>query len=93
MRESQLIIYGFCGFSFSQILGIIASGYGVYQSFILFFILCLICTIPGLIRYGILQRTMSSELKSHHIKSCFIPTLIGISIISIGFIIGYVVGY
>jgi hypothetical protein len=93
MSESKLITYAFCGFSFSQMLGIISSGYGVYQAVILFFILCLICTIPGFIRYGILQRSMASELKSHHIKSCFIPSLIGISIISVGFLIGYFVGF
>lgn len=93
MNESQLITYGFCGFSFSQILGILASGYSIYQAIILFFILSFICAIPGFIRYGTLQRSMTSELKSHHIKSCFIPSLIGISILFIGFLIGYFVGY
>lgn len=92
MSESKLIIYGFCGFSFSQILGITASGYGVYQSFILFLILSLLCTIPGFIKYGILQRKMSSELKSHHVASCFIPSLIGVSILSVGFLIGLYIG-
>jgi len=92
MPESKLITCGFCGFSFAQILGILASGYGVYQSFILFFILSLICAIPGLIKYGILQRTMASELKSHHIKSCFIPSLIGVSILFVGFLFGLYIG-
>jgi hypothetical protein len=93
MTEAKLITYGFCGFSFSQMLGIAASGYGVYQSVILFFILCLICTIPGFIRYGTLQRSMSSELKPHHVKSCFIPSLIGVSILVVGFLFGCFVGY
>ena len=92
MSELKLITYGFCGFSFSQILGITASGYGVYQSFILFLILSLLCAIPGFIKYGILQRTMSSELKSHHVTSCFIPSLIGVSILSVGFLIGFYIG-
>ena len=93
MSEVKLITCGFCGFSFSQILGIMASGYGFYQAVILFFILCSICAIPGFIRYGTLQRSMASELKSHHIKSCFIPSLIGISILFVGFLIGYYVGF
>ena len=93
MSEVKLITYGFCGFSFSQILGIMSSGYGIYQAVILFFILCLICTIPGFIRYGTLQRSMASELKSHHIKSCFIPSLIGVSILVVGFLFGCFVGY
>lgn len=92
MSELKLITYGFCGFSFAQILGITASGYGVYQSFILFLILSALCTIPGFIKYGILQRSTSSELKSHHIKSCFIPSLIGVSILSVGFLIGFYIG-
>jgi hypothetical protein len=92
MSESKLITCGFCGFSFTQIIGILASGYGVYQSFILFFILCLICAIPGLIKYGTLQRTMASELKSHHIRSCFIPSLIGVSILTVGFLFGLYIG-
>jgi len=92
MSESKLITYGFCGFSFSQILGILTSGYSIYQSIILFCILCLICTIPGFIRYGTLQRSMASELKPHHIKSCFIPSLIAVSILFIGFSLGYYVG-
>lgn len=92
MSESKLITCGFCGFSFSQILGILSSGYGVYQSIILFFILCLICAIPGLIKYGMLQRSMASELKSHHIKSCFIPSLIGVSILLVGFLFGLFIG-
>jgi hypothetical protein len=93
MSESKLITCGFCGFSFSQMIGILASGYGVYQSIILFFILCLICTIPGLIKYGILQRNMSGELKSHHIRSCFIPSLIGVSILTVGFLFGLFIGF
>jgi|688.fasta_scaffold676130_2 hypothetical protein len=92
MSESKLITCGFCGFSFSQILGIMSSGYSVYQSIILFFILCLVCIIPGFIRYGTLQRSMASELKSHHIRSCFIPSLIGISILTVGFLFGLYVG-
>jgi hypothetical protein len=92
MSESKLITCGFCGFSFAQMIGILASGYGVYQSVILFFILCLVCTIPGFIKYGILQRTMASELKSHHIKSCFIPSLIGVSILAVGFLLGLYIG-
>lgn len=92
MSESKLITCGFCGFSFSQILGILSSGYGVYQSIILFFILCLICAIPGLIKYGMLQRSMASELTSHHIKSCFIPSLIGVSILLVGFLFGLFIG-
>ena len=92
MSESRLITCGFCGFSFAQVIGILASGYGVYQSFILFFILCLVCSIPGFIKYGTLQRTMASELKSHHIKSCFIPSLIGISILLVGFLFGLFIG-
>jgi hypothetical protein len=93
MSEVKLITYAFCGFSFSQILGIATSGYGIYQAVILFFILCLVCTIPGFIRYGTLQRSMSSELKSHHVKSCFIPSLIGVSILFVGFLFGCFVGY
>ena len=92
MSESRLITCGFCGFSFAQMLGILSSGYGIYQSFILFFILCLICSIPGFIKYGTLQRTMASELKPHHIRSCFIPSLIGISILSVGFLFGLFIG-
>lgn len=92
MNESKLITYGFCGFSFSQILGITASGHGVYQSFILFLILSLLCAIPGFIKYGMLQRTMSTELKPYHVRSCFIPSLIGISILSTGFLIGFYIG-
>ena len=92
MSESRLITCGFCGFSFAQMIGILASGYGVYQSIILFFILCLICSIPGFIKYGTLQRTMASELKPHHIRSCFIPSLIGISILSVGFLFGLFIG-
>jgi len=92
MSESKLIICGFCSFSFTQILGILASGYGVYQSFILFFILSLICTIPGFIKYGTLQRSMASELKSHHIRSCFIPSLIGVCILFVGFLFGLFIG-
>ncbi|MFY7885993.1 MAG: hypothetical protein ACOVOV_14230 [Dolichospermum sp.] len=92
MTESKLITCGFCGFSFAQMIGILASGYGVYQSVILFFILCLICAIPGFIKYGILQRNMSSELKPHHIRSCFIPSLIGVSILTIGFLFGLFIG-
>ena len=93
MNESKLITCGFCGFSFSQILGIMSSGYGVYQSIILFFILSLICAIPGFIKYGILQRNMASELKSHHIKSCFIPSLVAVSILLVGFLFGLFVGF
>ena len=93
MSESRLITCGFCGFSFAQMIGILASGYGVYQSFILFFILCLVCAIPGFIKYGMLQRSMASELKSHHIKSCFIPSLIGISVLTVGFLFGLFVGF
>ena len=92
MTESKLITCGFCGFSFAQMIGILASGYGVYQSVILFFILCLICAIPGFIKYGTLQRNMASELKPHHIRSCFIPSLIGVSILTIGFLFGLYVG-
>ena len=92
MTESRLITCGFCGFSFAQVIGILASGYGVYQSFILFFILCLVCSIPGFIKYGMLQRTMAGELKSHHIRSCFIPSLIGISILLVGFLFGLFIG-
>ena len=92
MSESKLITCGFCGFSFSQMIGILASGYGVYQSFILLFILCLICAIPGFIKYGTLQRNMASELKPHHIRSCFIPSLIGTSILLVGFLFGLFIG-
>jgi hypothetical protein len=92
MSESKLITCGFCGFSFAQILGILSSGYSIYQAVILFFILCLICTIPGFIKYGILQRNMSSELKPHHIRSCFIPSLIGTSILLVGFLFGLFIG-
>ena len=92
MSEAKLITCGFCGFSFAQMIGILATGYGVYQSFILFFILCLICAIPGFIRYGTLQRSMAGELKSHHIRSCFIPSLIGVSILLVGFLFGLYIG-
>jgi hypothetical protein len=92
MNETKIITYGFCGFSFSQILGILFSGYGFYQSLILFVILSFICTIPGFIRYGIMQRENSSKLQSHHIKSCFIPSFIAVSVLSVGFLLGYFVG-
>ena len=92
MSELKIINYGFCGFSFAQILGIMSSGLGIYQSIILFFVLCLICLIPGFIKYGMLQRSMASELKSHHIRSCFIPSLIGISILLLGFLFGLFIG-
>ncbi|MFM6138473.1 MAG: hypothetical protein ACKPCP_30775 [Sphaerospermopsis kisseleviana] len=88
MNESKLITYGFCGFSLAQIMGICASGYGFYQSLIILFILSFICTIPGFIRYGIMQRENSSKLQPHHIKSCFIPCFIGICILFIGFVLG-----
>lgn len=88
MNESKLIIYGFCGFSLSQIMGILFSGYGFYQSLILHLIFSFICTIPGFIRYGIMQRENSSKLQSHHIKSCFIPCFIAICVLSIGFLLG-----
>jgi hypothetical protein len=93
MTESKLITCGFCGFSFAQMIGILASGYGVYQSIILFFILCLICSIPGFIKYSTLQRSMSGELKSHHIRSCFIPSLIAVSVLLAGFLFGVFIGY
>lgn len=93
MKDINFITIGFSGFSFSQMLGIIASGYGVSQAFILFLILSLLCTIPGFLRYGMLQRSIGSELQSHHIKSCFVPSFIAVFILLIGFLIGLYIGF
>ena len=88
MTELKIITYGFSGFSLTQIMGILFSGYGFYQSLIIYLIFCFICTIPGFTRYGIMQRENSSKLQSHHVKSCFIPCFMAICILSIGFLLG-----
>jgi nicotinamide riboside transporter PnuC len=88
MPESKLITYAFCGFSLAQIFGLLFLGYGFYQSLILYLIFCFISSIPGFVRYGIMQRETASELQSHHIKSCFIPTFIAICVLSTGFLLG-----
>lgn len=88
MKETQYLAYGIVGFSFSQLLGIMFAGYQYYQVIIIYLILCILCAIPGFIRYGILQRTHNSKLPPHHVLSCFVPSLIGICVLTIGFLIG-----
>ena len=93
MNESKLIKYAMIGYSISQILGILLSGYRFNQSIIIFLIFLIISLIPGLIRYGIMQRESFNKLESHKIFACFVPSLIGILIISIGFLVGYFIGF
>ena len=91
MNDFKLIKLGILGYSLNQILGILLSGYQFNQSIILFLILILISLIPGFIRYGIMQRESFNKIESHKIFSCFIPSLILILIISIGFFVGFFV--
>lgn len=91
-KEIKLITLGLCSFSFTQILGILYKGYGYHQSIFLIFLLFFLYLIPGFLRYGMLQREHSGQLQSHHIFSCFIPSLIGIGIMLIGFLLGLYIG-
>ena len=80
--------YGLSGFSLSQILGVLFAGFSFYQSLLILLGLCFLVSIPGFIRYGMLQRTQASRLGNHHIVSCFVPSLIALFILIIGFTIG-----
>lgn len=93
MNESKLIKYAMLGYSLNQILGILLSGYQFNQSLIIFLIIIFICLIPGLIRYGIMQRESFNKLESRKIFSCFIPSFICILIVLIAFLVGYFVAF
>lgn len=92
MPEVKYLSYGLVGFSGSQILGILLTGYGVGQTVIIFLILCVLSLIPGALYWGGRQAKTFNRLTNAQILSCFTPSLIVISILSIGFIIGVIVG-
>lgn len=93
MNDFKLVKYGILGYSLNQILGLLLSGYQFNQSLIIFLIIIFICLIPGLIRYGIMQRESFNKLESRKIFSCFIPSFICILIVSIGFLVGFFVSF
>lgn len=93
MNDFKLAKYGILGYSLNQILGILLSGYQFNQSLIIFLIIILLSLIPGFIRYGIMQRESNYKLEFHKIFSCFIPSFICILVVSIGFLVGYFVGF
>jgi len=82
--------YGLSGFSLSQILGVLFAGFSFYQALLILLGLCFLVSIPGFIRYGMLQRLNSSRLGNHHIFSCFVPSLIAVFILIICFTIGVI---
>lgn len=82
--------YGLSGFSLSQILGVLFSGFSFYQALLILLGFCFLVSIPGFIRYGMMQRLNSSRLGNYHIFSCFVPSLIAICILIAGFVIGVI---
>ncbi|MHC5612520.1 MAG: hypothetical protein ACYTXA_16275 [Nostoc sp.] len=82
--------YGLSGFSLSQILGVLFAGFSFYQSALILLGFCFLVSIPGFIRYGMMQRINSSRLGNYHIFSCFVPSLIAVGILIAGFVIGVI---
>lgn len=92
MQEVKYLAFGLVGFSGTQIMGILLTGYGIGQVGIVFLILCFLALIPGFLYWGGRQSKNFNRMTNEQILSCFIPSLIVISVLSIGFIIGSIVG-
>jgi len=90
--EVKLIPYVLVGFSFSQILGILATGYGVYQVYILVVILIMILLIPGALEVAGFQSKSNRELPKFQKASFYTPSMVAITILIIGFAVGFWVG-
>ena len=85
MDDFKWFIWGFTGYSLAQLLGLIFSGYGLFQGLILYLIFCTISLIPGFIKSSNIIR---NEGFNKNIIAYFIPSLISITILTIGFLIG-----
>lgn len=92
MPELKLIKFAFLGFSISQVMGILVSGYGFQQPILFVLITCILLLIPGTLHYAGQQNNLFSPINYAVAFSCFIPSLVAISIILIGFFLGICVG-
>jgi len=92
MIEKKYLAYSLVGFSFSQVLGILISGFTLTQPGILFSILVFIVLIPGFLHWGGLQNKYAQKLSNAQIISCFVPSFIAVGILLIGFLVGIIVG-
>jgi len=90
--EIKLIPYVLVGFSFSQVLGILATGFGVYQVYILLVVLIMILLVPGALTSAGVQSRISQQLPKFQRASFYIPSMLAIAILIIGFVIGFWVG-
>ena len=90
--DSSFIAYVFVGVSFSQFLGILSWGFNLWQASIIFALFCLVVMVPGFLEWSALQKKMISPLSSQQIISCLMPSLVGISFLFFGFLVGTLAG-
>jgi hypothetical protein len=91
--DFKFISYVFSGLSFSQVLGISFGAFGLWQALILFLILAFIVSVPGFLDWSSKQQKQISPLSKQQIRSSFMPSFIGIGLMSIGFLVGIIASY
>lgn len=91
--DFKFISYVFTGFSLAQVLGISYISFSLWQSLIVFIVLVLLVATPGFLDWGSKQQKQIAPLSRQQIISSFMPSLVGIGILSAGFLIGLIAGY
>lgn len=88
---TKMLVFGFVGFSISQLLGFLNTAFSFWQASLIFFLLNIIALIPGVIEHSATQARFNGRLHKPLIISLYMPSMVLISILLIGFVIGWIV--
>ena len=88
---TKMLAFGFVGFSISQLLGFLNTAFNFWQASLLFLLLIIIALFPGIIEHSATQAKFNGRLHKPLIISLYMPSMVLISILFIGFIIGWIV--
>lgn len=88
MPELKLVKYCLLGFSVSQIMGMLVSGWSFHEPILFVLITCLILLIPGILHYAGTQNNAFLPINQAVLFSCFVPSFVAIAIVLIGFFLG-----
>jgi|GEM_PF-6008434 len=90
--EVKLVPYVLVAFSFSQLLGILATAFGIYQVYVFLLILIILLLVPGALTSAGVQSKSNQILPKYQKASFYTPSMLAITILIVGFAVGFWVG-